>query len=255
MAHFGMILFFMVSTHLVVEYAGPWRTVRSDLTWKSYAWRASLVLGLSLIWLMPWLSVGGVFFLLALAVLRETLRWQLSTHQRRLASRPLLAPVVEMVGHLFLIVGWLWAYQAMASSTQPIRLDAWASCVISPRTIEAVAFLAGLAFAIGGGTVFIRGLLAQAGKSPSESDKTRKPTQQEYGVGRIIGDLERTLIFLMALEGQLDAAGLVLAAKSIARFKEFESQEFAEYYLLGTLSSTLWAILVARAVLLVTGLN
>ena len=246
-----LLLFYIASTHVLVEYAGLWRTVRSDLTWTSYAWRACLFLGLSLIWLIPWLSVGGVFVLLALGALRETLRWQLSTRHRRLASRPLLAPVVEMAGHLFLIFGWLWAHQ-LTATTQPVRLDAWAACVASPRTVEAVAFLAGLAFAIGGGTVFIRGLLAQAGKSPSEGDSKKHPTQEEYGVGRIIGDLERTLIFLMALQGQLEAAGLVLAAKSIARFKEFDKQEFAEYYLLGTLSSTLWAILVAKAVLWVT---
>ena len=160
--------------------------------------------------------------------------------------------MAELAAHLALLLGWLWA-QWLTAPTQSIRFEAWAGCVTSPRTVGTVAFLAGLAFAIGGGTVFIRGLLAQAGKSPSDAKKS--PTQEEYGVGRIIGDLERTLIFLMALEGQLDAAGLVLAAKSIARFKEFESQDFAEYYLLGTLSSTLWAIMVARAVLLVTGLN
>lgn len=252
MSPISLLFFYMVSTHLLVEYAGPWRTVRRDLTWQAHAWRAGLFFGLSLIWLVPWLSFGGVFVLLALGVLREVLRWQLSRRHDALSSRPLLAPTVELTAHLALMLCWLWAH--LLTAPKSIQLDAWAGCVASPGTVEAIAFLAGLAFAIGGGTVFIRGLLAQAGKSPSESDAKKSPTQEEYGVGRIIGDLERTLIFLMALQGQLDAAGLVLAAKSIARFKEFESQDFAEYYLLGTLSSTLWAILVAKAVLWVTGL-
>jgi hypothetical protein len=36
---------------------------------------------------------------------------------------------------------------------------------------------------------------------------------------------------------------IVLTAKSIARFKEFDNKDFAEYYLIGTLTSTLIAIL------------
>jgi len=35
-----------------------------------------------------------------------------------------------------------------------------------------------------------------------------------------------------------------LAAKSIARFQELKERKFAEYYLIGTLSSILFAMLV-----------
>lgn len=42
------------------------------------------------------------------------------------------------------------------------------------------------------------------------------------------------------------AVGLVLTAKSIARYDRIsKEQEFAEYYLLGTLLSTIYAITVS----------
>lgn len=61
-------------------------------------------------------------------------------------------------------------------------------------------------------------------------------------VGRIIGVLERWLILILALAHQLAAIGFVLTAKSIARFKDFEKADFAEYYLVGTLYSVIFAL-------------
>ena len=47
--------------------------------------------------------------------------------------------------------------------------------------------------------------------------------------------------------------GLVLAAKSIARFKELERQAFADYYLIGTLASLLVAVASGIAVRWILG--
>ena len=45
---------------------------------------------------------------------------------------------------------------------------------------------------------------------------------------------------------QISAVGLVLTAKSIARYDRIsKDQEFAEYYLLGTLLSTICAVAAA----------
>ncbi|WP_146088548.1 DUF3307 domain-containing protein [Lacrimispora xylanisolvens] len=52
---------------------------------------------------------------------------------------------------------------------------------------------------------------------------------------------------LLISRGQYSAAGLVLTAKSIARYDRIsKDQDFAEYYLLGTLMSTAGAILCSR---------
>jgi hypothetical protein len=71
-------------------------------------------------------------------------------------------------------------------------------------------------------------------------------------VGATIGVLERLLIVTFILVGAEAAIGLVVAAKTIARFRQLDDRDFAEYYLLGTLASVSVAIvtgLVARAAL------
>ena len=45
-----------------------------------------------------------------------------------------------------------------------------------------------------------------------------------------------------------DAVGWIIAAKSLARFKQLEDREFAEYFLVGTLASFLLAVLVGQGV-------
>ena len=71
-------------------------------------------------------------------------------------------------------------------------------------------------------------------------------------VGATIGVIERLLIVTFVLVGAESAIGLVVAAKTIARFRQLDDRDFAEYYLLGTLASVSVAIvtaLVARAAL------
>jgi hypothetical protein len=78
------------------------------------------------------------------------------------------------------------------------------------------------------------------------------PTGAPARIGATIGALERLLIVVFVLVGAEAAVGFVIAAKTIARFKQLDDRGFAEYYLLGTLASVAVAILsalVAKAVL------
>jgi hypothetical protein len=71
-------------------------------------------------------------------------------------------------------------------------------------------------------------------------------------VGATIGVLERLLIVTFVLTNATAAVGFVVAAKTIARFKQLDDRQFAEYYLLGTLASVsvaLGSALVAAAAL------
>jgi hypothetical protein len=71
-------------------------------------------------------------------------------------------------------------------------------------------------------------------------------------IGAVIGVLERLLIAALVLGGAVATIGLVVAAKTLARFKQLDDREFAEYYLLGTLASVTIAVatsLLAAAVL------
>lgn len=67
------------------------------------------------------------------------------------------------------------------------------------------------------------------------------------GGGRVIGQLERGLIFAMILLGQPEGVGLLIAAKSILRFGAVKDDRAAsEYVIIGTLASFAWAILAAH---------
>lgn len=62
------------------------------------------------------------------------------------------------------------------------------------------------------------------------------------GAGALIGSLERILSVIFLAINSISAIGLVYTAKSIARFKQIElNRQFAEYYLIGTLYSILYA--------------
>ena len=95
-------------------------------------------------------------------------------------------------------------------------------------------------------SVFIRKLFT------SISSKTYPKTNlEELKAGNIIGKLERIIIAILLLNNQFGVIGFVLTAKSIARFKQMENRDFAEKYLIGTLTSFL---IVLISVLILKGL-
>jgi Protein of unknown function (DUF3307) len=71
------------------------------------------------------------------------------------------------------------------------------------------------------------------------------------GAGRVIGHLERGLIFALVLFGQAQGVGLLIAAKSILRFGAVkDDRRLSEYVIIGTLASFGWALVAAYATLL-----
>ena len=69
--------------------------------------------------------------------------------------------------------------------------------------------------------------------------------------GKYIGYLERLLIFVFMLSGQFAGVGFLITAKSILRFgelKDSENRKQAEYIIIGTFASFLYAILVSLLV-------
>ena len=95
-------------------------------------------------------------------------------------------------------------------------------------------------------SLFIRKLFT------SISPKTYpKENLEELKAGNIIGKLERIIIAILLLNNQFGVIGFVLTAKSIARFKQMENRDFAEKYLIGTLTSFL---IVLISVLILKGL-
>lgn len=65
------------------------------------------------------------------------------------------------------------------------------------------------------------------------------------GGGELIGLLERLVVFGLVIGGVLGSLALIVAAKAAARFPQFKEEAFAEYFLIGTLSSVGLAALLA----------
>lgn len=70
----------------------------------------------------------------------------------------------------------------------------------------------------------------------------------EFNRGRVIGLLERVLLYSFILQGQYGAIGFVMAAKAFTRFKALDDRSFAEYVLIGTLLSGGLALLFGMLV-------
>ena len=97
------------------------------------------------------------------------------------------------------------------------------------------------------GVIFGGGYLIRALTRPlAESvnlDPPEKRGEPMENAGLYIGWLERFLLLTALLLQSPGTAGLILAAKAIARYPEFKSEHFAEYFLIGTLLSFSIAVL------------
>jgi hypothetical protein len=102
-------------------------------------------------------------------------------------------------------------------------------------------------YVCGRGIVLVRAVL-ELPALHLRRDEDRSAGGIDIARGRTIGVLERAITLTLLLLGQFGALGLVIAAKSIARFKALEDRDFAEYFLIGTLASLLLALLVGIAV-------
>jgi hypothetical protein len=92
---------------------------------------------------------------------------------------------------------------------------------------------------IGGNSVCRLVLTASATKTPPEQGE-----QMSLRAGRMIGVLERLLVFLGLIVGSWEILAAVIALKTVARYAKLDEQNNAEYFLVGSLASILWAAAV-----------
>ncbi|MFD6506916.1 DUF3307 domain-containing protein [Bacillus sp. NPDC060175] len=66
---------------------------------------------------------------------------------------------------------------------------------------------------------------------------------QNFSRGKMIGYIERILVIVLVFNNQYTAITFILTAKSLARFKQMDDRDWAEYFLLGTLVSIMLGII------------
>lgn len=105
--------------------------------------------------------------------------------------------------------------------------------------------------------VFLGGALIGAVLHPFAQRVGRKDSDLHgmENAGRVIGWIERALLYSLVLVGAPGAAALVIAGKSVARFPSFTEERFAEYYVIGSLMSLAVALGAALAVRAIIGLH
>jgi hypothetical protein len=95
----------------------------------------------------------------------------------------------------------------------------------------------------GGGNLFCRSVFHFTGLSVVTPPDPIEPVR----AGRVVGWLERMIMAIGIAAGSWEVLAAVIALKTVARFKELDDKRFAEYFLIGSLSSLLWASVVTGA--------
>lgn len=136
--------------------------------------------------------------------------------------------VVDQIAHVASLAGLAWLLIRFSG------MPAFAGIGYTPLVVAAgfIACVRGAGF-----------LIAKvAGRLIDENDLELDGLQ--HG-GKMIGQLERCIIFLFIFTDQPMAIGFLFAAKSILRFEEAKQQKLAEYILIGSLLSFSLAIAIA----------
>jgi len=150
-------------------------------------------------------------------------------------KRALMAFVADQGAHLIATAAIAAAFPGLFSHAL------WAGQSWLPGTLALIA----------GAIVTIRAGGFAVGLLMARFDDSAPPEGLPEG-GRLIGQLERGVIFLLVLAGQPAAIGFLIAAKSILRFEAVSkdgANPKSEYVIIGTLASFGWALGGAYATL------
>lgn len=152
--------------------------------------------------------------------------------------------VVDQILHLVCLfaLSYIWTKNNIPIKEVTVVSEFFCTTDISERS--ACNWILGLLIVYKPANILIQNLIGPY--KPQLEKGEIKP--KDNNVGRVIGTVERVVMFILIYMNQYSAIGLVLTAKSIARYERISKDEkFAEYYLLGTLISSGIVIACATA--------
>jgi len=244
------VIYGLMLAYIIARYLLPQCEVDDDddgggggggITWLLIR-RNLLILLLSLILTIffrsPWWFIG----LVALIVFHILIDALIATGQKKCKDSAFQLAIIDPVIHLMAIFAF---WMAVRRTMSPLGL-AFCPRLDIALINRALVYATGYIFVLEGGTEIVRGVLRPL-QTTLRGEVAAAPesiSPEELGTGKIIGNLERFLILTLVLLEEYTAIAFVLTAKSVARFGELDERRFAEYYLIGTLTSTLVAIIV-----------
>lgn len=252
----GAELALLLLGHMLADFVFQTaKMVKAKETWRGLLAHGALVLACQVVIFVPYLTFTSAMVLLAVALLHVVIdaakmRWQ----PKQASIGPFL---LDQAAHVVVLyIAWRtivnWGLDSRPLLFQGTLSSDWVPHATHAQLAAGALILAGLAFNIYGSSTVVRLLLAAVDWKPTPRPDEETPQDRK---GWLIGCLERLLVFILVLIGQWQAVGFVLTAKSIARFKDIENNRaFAEYYLVGTLSSILLAIVTGLLVKLLIGI-
>ena len=95
----------------------------------------------------------------------------------------------------------------------------------------------GYLFVLKESTIFIRLILSSIPVAPETDTPQKQKDNTELDRGKIIGILERSFYYFLILSDNFGGIAIIIALKSLARYKRLEEKEFAQYFLIGSLLS------------------
>jgi hypothetical protein len=160
----------------------------------------------------------------------------------RTSRSTLLVFLIDQAAHLAVVVILAWWFGRDG------ELSIWAKCH-GPVIWHGWVLVAGaiLCVRVGGILVgfWVKPYLDEIEEANREAGVAIKAVRGLTNGGRVIGQLERALIFMLVGLAQPVAIGFLVAAKSIFRFGELKDRDNrmeAEYITIGTLLSFGWAL-------------
>lgn len=227
---------------------------------RAWIWKTAVELGALCAFFHLTPASGGA---LLLVIVMNLAGARTERHARRRHLLRLLLGLVELAGLSLLLTPttgvqlravWLGLDQHLANLTALAPLFKGAA---SPG---AQWFLFGLLLSANEANLIIRTVFDRLDLKPRARPEGRGLIEAkgsvdlgEFNRGRVIGLLERALLYAFILQGQYGAIGFVMTAKAFARFKALDDRSFAEYVLIGTLLSGGLALLFGLIVLHASG--
>lgn len=232
----GTALALLLTGHVLGDFVFQTDEVaKNKHKWFPLLTHAGIVLVVHLVAFIPLLTPQTGLLILSVGVSHFLIDAVTARVRNQKGTSAFLFLVDQMAHLLILSVGWsLIGPQVGADALVVTALGGTDSLPWSGMTTGAV-YLSAFVFARDGGNTIVREVLPDDGPESGEED---------LEAGSLIGTLERWIVLLLGIVGLWESIALVVAVKSIARFQELKQRAFAEYFLIGTLTSVLVAIVL-----------
>lgn len=183
-----------------------------------------------------WLPLAGAAFIAAAHFGIDVLKGSLNNGKHHTAKFVLdqLLHTAAIAAAVYVVSGNADTAGYYGALAPPLHLPGW-----SAEADKAVWTAATALGCVWGGAHLIRFLLSDLNIGLADASANGGNAAH---AGKWIGILERIAIIVLIPLDQWAAVGLLLTAKSIARHQNLNKQEYAEYYLVGTLLSFITAI-------------